>query len=135
MNKSESKRLNIVVADDEEIYLSLVRDALEDERYNVRTASSAQDALKIIETEEINLIITDIRMPQMDGIELIKRAREINPHLMAIFMTGYANLNSAKKSRSRLSSSRSMSPIKKGIPSMISQSTISLSLMKAKSRQ
>jgi signal transduction histidine kinase/CheY-like chemotaxis protein len=96
MNDSEPKRLNIVVADDEEIYLSLVRDALEDEGYRVMTAPSAFDALKIIESEEVHLIITDIRMPQMDGIELVRRGREINPHLMAIFMTGYANLNSAK---------------------------------------
>ncbi len=96
MRERSSNNLNIVVVDDEEIYLSLVRDALEEESNRVEMASNAYDALKIIESADINLIITDIRMPQMDGIELVRRAKEINPHIGAIFMTGYANLNSAK---------------------------------------
>ncbi|MDH4157951.1 MAG: response regulator, partial [candidate division Zixibacteria bacterium] len=96
MREQAPRNLNIVVVDDEEIYLSLVRDALEEESNQVETASNAFDALKIIESTDVNLIITDIRMPQMDGIELVRRAKEINPHIGAIFMTGYANLNSAK---------------------------------------
>lgn len=96
MNEPELENISIVVVDDEEIYLSLVSDALEDQNYRVKTASSAPAALKIIKSEKIDLIITDIRMPNMTGIELLKNAREINPHIGAIFMTGYANLNSAK---------------------------------------
>lgn len=86
----------ILVVDDETIVVSLVRDALEDEEYEVLTASNGQDALTLLSREQIQLLVTDIRMPNMDGIELVRRARENQPDLSVIFMTGYANLNSAK---------------------------------------
>lgn len=91
-----SRQVKIIVVDDEEIVLSLVRDALEDSGYAIALAGGALDALEKIEKEYFDFILTDIRMPEIDGIELVKRAREINPALGVIFMTGYANLDSAK---------------------------------------
>jgi len=91
-----NKTVKIIVVDDEEIVLSLICDTLEDEGYDIKTASNGEDALKIIEQDTFDLIISDIRMPGIDGIELIKRTREIQPEIGVIFMTGYANLNSAK---------------------------------------
>lgn len=88
--------IKIIVVDDEQIVLSLVRDTLEDLGYEVETLSSAPEALQRIAAGEYDLIITDIRMPHMDGIELVRRAREIHPEMSVIFMTGYANLNTAK---------------------------------------
>ena len=88
--------VKIIVVDDEEIVLSLICDTLEDEGYDIKTASNGEDALKIIEQDNFDLIISDIRMPGIDGIELIKKTREIQPEIGVIFMTGYANLNSAK---------------------------------------
>ncbi|MFZ5979000.1 MAG: response regulator [Candidatus Zixiibacteriota bacterium] len=88
--------VKIIVVDDEEIVLSLICDTLEDEEYYIKTASNGEDALALIEMEPFDLIISDIRMPGIDGIELIKRTREILPEIGVIFMTGYANLNSAK---------------------------------------
>jgi len=93
---TESKHIKVLVVDDEAIYLSLVRDALEDEDYQVQTASSSEDALKIVTDQHIDLIVSDIRMPGMNGITLFQKAREIRPHIGVIFMTGYANLNTAK---------------------------------------
>ena len=94
---SETKHSTyILVVDDEDIVVSLVRDALEDEGYHIDTASNGTSALKIITENQIDLLITDIRMSPMDGIELSRRAREFSPDLNIIFMTGYANLNSAK---------------------------------------
>ncbi|HWR82636.1 MAG TPA: response regulator [Candidatus Deferrimicrobium sp.] len=96
MNSSSVKPIRILVVDDENIVLSLVRDALEDNDYLVETALRATDALRLMETEEFDLIITDIRMPDINGIDLVKRARAVRPEMSVIFMTGYANLNSAK---------------------------------------
>jgi len=93
---SEGKQIKIIVVDDEEIVLSLCRDALEDAGYYIELANGSLDALQKIEKEYFDFILTDIRMPDMDGIELVKKARELNPSLGIIFMTGYANLNSAK---------------------------------------
>lgn len=86
----------ILVVDDESIVVSLVRDALEEEEYEVLTAMTGEDALGVINRETLDLLITDIRMPGMNGIDLVKRARDLQPELGVIFMTGYANLNSAK---------------------------------------
>ncbi|MFQ6008519.1 MAG: response regulator [Candidatus Zixiibacteriota bacterium] len=96
MSEGKYDQIRILVVDDESIVLSFVKDALEDEDYAVECASSALEALNIIERKTVNLIITDIRMPGMDGIELVKRVRSVQPDVGVIFMTGYANLNSAK---------------------------------------
>lgn len=92
----EGKQVKIIVVDDEEIVLSLCRDALEDAGYYIELAGGSQEALDKIKKEYFDFVLTDIRMPDMDGIEMFKKAREMNPSLGVIFMTGYANLNSAK---------------------------------------
>lgn len=87
---------NILVVDDESIVVSLIRDTLEDEQFRVRTASDGQSALSALRQQRADLLISDIRMPGMNGIELARVAREFIPDLAVIFVTGYADLNSAK---------------------------------------
>lgn len=96
MTDNSISSCRVLVVDDEEIVQSLVRDALEDEGHTVRTASNASEAIEILNTDHIQLLITDIRMPGMDGIELTRLAREQNPGIGVVFITGYATLNSAK---------------------------------------
>ncbi len=93
---SNGKQIKILVVDDEEIVLSLARDALEDAGYYVELSSSGDEALDIIRKEYYDFILTDIRMPGCDGLELARSAREINSSVGIIFMTGYANLDTAK---------------------------------------
>lgn len=86
----------VLVVDDETIVLSLVRDTLEEEGYAVVTTPNPLEAVTELGNRPFDLLITDIRMPNMDGIELAAKARELQPEIGVIFMTGYANLNSAK---------------------------------------
>ncbi|MFQ5498469.1 MAG: response regulator [Candidatus Zixiibacteriota bacterium] len=97
MSELESHLIRILVVDDEDIVISLVRDALEDDGYEVETASCGHDALQMAELEPFDLLITDIRMPEMSGIELAGKARDRHSDTAVIFMTGYADLNSAKE--------------------------------------
>ncbi len=97
MIPSEEKPVQVVVADDEEIVCSLVRDTLEEEGHSVKVAPDGPEALKLIQQAPVDLLITDIRMPHMDGIELAAKAREILPDIVVIFVTGYADVNSAKE--------------------------------------
>ena len=71
----------ILVVDDEEPILSSVRQILEDERYEVSTAPSGAEALKLIGMDPPDLVLLDIWMPEMDGLETLRRIREQSPHL------------------------------------------------------
>ena len=95
-SQKKGRPIKILIVDDEEIVLSFARDALEDAGYELELANDGMAALKKIEREYFDFILTDIRMPECDGIELARRAREFSPSVGIIFMTGYANLNSAK---------------------------------------
>jgi signal transduction histidine kinase/CheY-like chemotaxis protein len=92
----EGRPVKILVVDDEEIVLLFVRDALEDIGYQVELSGNGLDALDKIEREYFDFILTDIRMPDCNGLELARKARELLPSVGVIFMTGYANLNNAK---------------------------------------
>ena len=96
MSSKTGNMIKIIAVDDEDIVLSFIQDALDDDNYHIRVANNGLTALEMIEKDPVDLILTDIRMPQMDGIELIKRVRQIRPETGVIYMTGYANLNSAK---------------------------------------
>ncbi len=85
------------MVDDEQIVLNLVEDTLTDEGYNVTTTPSPTQALEMVRQQTFDFILTDIRMPEMNGIELVKEIHRITPTIGVIFMTGYANLDTAKQ--------------------------------------
>ncbi len=97
MRSTEREPVKILVVDDEEIVLKFACDALRSQGHLVAGALSAQEALKKIKEEGYDFILTDIKMPEMDGMELIKAVHEINPNTGALFMTGYASLETAKE--------------------------------------
>ncbi len=66
----------ILIVDDEDAILSSLSKILEDERYEVMSAGSGAQALKMIATDPPNLVLLDIWMPEMDGLETLRRARE-----------------------------------------------------------
>ena len=74
----------------------MARDALEDAGYEIGLASNADEAIFKMKREYFDFILTDIRMPGMTGLELSRLARNLIPTIGVIFMTGYANLNTAK---------------------------------------
>ncbi len=89
--------VKIIVVDDEEIMLKLACDALRSQGHQVSGASGAHEALDKLKQEKFDFILTDIKMPEMDGMELIQAAHQIDSSLGAIFMTGYASLDTAKR--------------------------------------
>ena len=109
MMDSEDKTA-ILVVDDEQIVTSLICDALEEEDYQVETTQSSEHAIEMSRNQDFDLVISDIRMPRMDGIEMIKKIKEIQPSIGIIFMTGYANLQSAKNAIKQGASDYIMKP-------------------------
>jgi DNA-binding response OmpR family regulator len=81
------KRGKILVVDDEHLVRWSVCRFLESEGFTVAEASSGSEALKILQNEKIRILITDLMMPGMDGLELIRKARVHNPELAIIVIT------------------------------------------------
>ncbi|MBL7959902.1 hybrid sensor histidine kinase/response regulator [bacterium] len=83
---------DILVVDDEIDNLDLLKRTFRRE-YNVHTANSAQEALKMLEVQEFAVIVSDQRMPEMTGVELLQKAREKYPYTIRILLTGYTDIN------------------------------------------
>ena len=80
----------ILVVDDDDPIRRLIELELKDDGYQVLTASNAQDALKLVQSEPIDLVILDIRMPGMDGLEALPRILGLKEGLKVILNTAYS---------------------------------------------
>ena len=89
------KKVKILVVDDEAIVRESLRDWLTNAGYEVFTAENGPKALEIIERERMGIVITDLVMPGMDGIELMKKAKEILPGIEVIIITAYGSIPTA----------------------------------------
>src|SRR5262245_25977918 len=84
----QPQKFTILCVDDETSVLEVLRKMLE-RRYIVRTASSAAEALPILREQKIDVLITDQKMPQMTGIELVAATRAEGIDVTTILLTGY----------------------------------------------
>jgi DNA-binding response OmpR family regulator len=80
---------DILVVDDNPYFLKLIAPALESQGYRVRTAVSGQGALRLLEEERFDLIITDMVMDDVDGAQVLERAKSRHPDSVVIILTGY----------------------------------------------
>ncbi len=88
-------RFRILVVDDEMIVRESLRDTLHEEGFSVEAAESGARALEMLAAESFDLMLTDIKMPGMDGVELIKAAKAAHPELRVLMMTAYATVETA----------------------------------------
>lgn len=85
----------ILIVDDEKMIREPLELLLKEEGYRAESASDGLEALSKIKEENYDVVITDIKMPGMDGIELMQRASEVSPGTFFIVMTAYASVNTA----------------------------------------
>ncbi len=90
----------ILVVDDEEIILTSCERILSQEGHGITSATSGREALAILGKESYDLIITDIKMPEMDGIEFMRLVREKNPEIAIVVITGYPSQESIREALS-----------------------------------
>lgn len=99
METTEKKyKARILVVDDEENICEAVKKALERIGYAVETSLDAAQALEKIHRSSFNMVICDIKMPNMDGIALLDRIKEHDPTILVLMITGYASIESAVES-------------------------------------
>lgn len=81
--------MKILIVDDEEHILRLYKEELQDEGYEVITASNGQEATEKFEKEDPDLVTLDIRMPDVDGIVLLRQLKEKKPRMPIIMLTAF----------------------------------------------
>ncbi len=89
------KNKKILIAEDEQNIQSLLSRLLKKNGYITYTAGNGKEALEIVKANEVDIVITDIRMPEMDGIALIKAIKEMDPCIEVIVMTAFASVDTA----------------------------------------
>lgn len=87
--------INIMLVDDEERFLSTTKKLLERKGYKVETASSGMEALEKLKTNNIQVVILDVKMPGMDGIATLKKIKRDFPLIEVIMLTGHGTVESA----------------------------------------
>jgi two-component system response regulator HupR/HoxA len=89
-------RTVLFVDDDAKVLASLKRGLIE-EPYNTIFANSGKEALDILKQQEVNVIVTDMRMPEMNGLELLKVVKEDYPHIIRMILSGYTDIDTLLK--------------------------------------
>ena len=82
--------IRILLAEDDEAMRTYLARALEQAGYAVDAVDRGTEALPLLETEDYDLLLSDIVMPEMDGIELAQRCNEVSPATKVMFITGFA---------------------------------------------
>ncbi len=96
LSEQERKQFRILVVDDELILRDSLKAWLDDEEgFAVDTAESGPDALEKLKATDYHLMLLDIKMPGMDGVEVLSKAKEIRPDVTVVMMTAYATVETA----------------------------------------
>jgi heterodisulfide reductase subunit A len=82
----------ILVVDDEAIVRESIRDWLKDSGYEVSVAESGEEALKLIQKQNFGVMILDLRLPGMNGIDVLKKVKVLNPNIKSIVITAYPTM-------------------------------------------
>lgn len=88
--------ITILVVDDEEMMRNLLDKILSREGYNIKTVEDGVHALDVLKNEKIDMIISDIKMPRMNGFELLKNVKKDYPDIGIIIMTAYGDTYTVK---------------------------------------
>lgn len=90
------KKLNLLVVDDEQIVLDSIKKHLrKEENLNVITTLYVEEAISIMREQDIHIILTDLMMPEIDGLEFLKMTKDEKPDVIVVMITGYATINTA----------------------------------------
>ncbi len=89
------KQLTVLIAEDEKNLALLLERVLSKEGYLIRLASDGEEAFRRISEEKVDIVLTDIKMPGKDGIELLKQVKELDASIEVIVMTAFATVDTA----------------------------------------
>lgn len=88
-------RSSILLIDDEKVLLEAISDDLKESGYEVTTAISGEEGLRIFKLLQHNLVIIDLKMENMDGLEVSRQIKQLNPETPIMILTGYGSMETA----------------------------------------
>ncbi|SMC19020.1 two-component system, NtrC family, response regulator [Desulfacinum hydrothermale DSM 13146] len=86
---------NVLIIDDEKNYLFILEDLLQEEGHSVLTAQDGTAGLDLFRSNDLDVVVTDMKMPGMDGMEVLERIRALNPDIPVVMMTAYGTVEKA----------------------------------------
>jgi CheY-like chemotaxis protein/glycine cleavage system H lipoate-binding protein len=89
------RKLNVLVVDDEQVVLDSIKKHLKKDAFDIHTALTAKIGLELLEEGNMDIVLTDLMMPEIDGLEFMKEVKDRQPHTPVIMITGYATINTA----------------------------------------
>src|SRR3954468_6249180 len=87
----------ILIVDDEQSYRQLLTLVFQEEGHNIRTAMNGRQALEQLAQEPAQVIVSDVKMPDMDGIEMLRSLRESQREIGVVLMTAFASVETARE--------------------------------------
>ena len=93
--RSTSNNIRILVVDDEESVRMVISQVLSEDGFDVTAAASGEEAWELFAQQSFHLVITDIVMHEMNGLELLEKIKQCHPDTQVIIMTSYASLDTA----------------------------------------
>ncbi len=94
-----AKKSTILIVDDEDALRTVLSGELANEGYDVRTAADGDDAINELEKAPYNLVLLDIKMPRLNGFEVLKFIKEKHNNTKVVMLTGFADLKNAIESK------------------------------------
>lgn len=95
MLRSKLKDISLLLIDDEEVQVQSLKTFLSKRGYKIYTSLSAKNALEIIKSNNIDIVLTDYKMPDLDGLTTLIKIKEINPEIDVVIMTAYGTIENA----------------------------------------
>jgi C4-dicarboxylate-specific signal transduction histidine kinase len=95
MESGQDRVPHLVIVDDEPVILQILRNVFEDEPYRLTCVNNGTDAVRVMEQQGCDLLLTDKNLPDVNGMELLRIAKSLDPNTEVIIITGYASLETA----------------------------------------
>jgi CheY-like chemotaxis protein len=89
----------ILVVDDEDALRTVLSSELTSEGYDVRSAADGDEAIEVLKKEAVDLILLDIKMPRMNGFEVLRHVKKTRPRTKVVMLTAFADLKNAIESK------------------------------------
>jgi DNA-binding NtrC family response regulator len=96
-DSGSTDKIRVLLVDDEAAYVDVLANRLGKRGFDVKKAYTSPEALLVLRTQQFDVAVLDLKMPDMDGIEVLKIAKQVNPDLQVIMLTGHGSATACEQ--------------------------------------